>query len=69
MSGKSSEHVEILRCEDSVAGCNAEAFAPGVTGTVVHPPGEGTEVDPPGVTGTVVHPPGNGTELDPSRFG
>ena len=23
---------------------------------VVHPKGEGTEVDPPGVTGTVVHP-------------
>ena len=32
---------------------------------MVHPPGEGTEVDPPGVTGTVVHPPAEGTEVDP----
>ena len=32
---------------------------------VVHPKGEGTEVDPPGVTGTVVHPPGEGTEVEP----
>ena len=32
------------------------AFASAVTGTVVHPLGDGTEVDPPGVTGTVVHP-------------
>ena len=32
---------------------------------MVHPPGEGTEVDPPGVTGTVVHPLGDETEVDP----
>ena len=38
-------------------------------GTVVHPPGDGTEVDPPGVTGTVVHPPGDGTEVDPPVAG
>ena len=32
---------------------------------MVHPPGDGTEVDPPRVTGTVVHPLGDGTEVDP----
>ena len=40
------------------------AFASAVTGTVVHPLGDGAEVDPPGVTGTVVHPLGDGTEVD-----
>ena len=55
----------MMQCEEPVAWCNAEAFALGVTGTVVHPPGEGTEVDQPGVTGTVVHPLGDGTEVDP----
>ena len=48
--------VMICCYSEPVACCNAESFAPGVTGTVVHPPGEGTEVDPPAVTGTVVHP-------------
>ena len=36
---------------------------------MVHPPGEGTEVDPPGVAGTVVHPLGDGTEVDPPVAG
>ena len=40
-----------------------------LTGTVVHPPGEWTEVDPPLVTGTVVHPLGNGTEVGPPAAG
>ena len=50
-----------MRREESVAWLNAEAFASGVTGTVVHPLGDGTEVDPPAVTGTVVHPLGGET--------
>ena len=58
-----------MRREEPVAWFNAEAFASGVTGTVVHPLGDETEVDPPAVTGTVVHPPGNGTEVDPLAAG
>ena len=62
-------NVERMRCEEPVALFNAAAFASGVTGTVVHPLGDETEVDPPGVIGTVVHPPGNGTEVDPPAAG
>ena len=62
-------NVERVRCEEPVALFNAAAFASGVTGTVVHPLGHETEVDPPGVIGTVVHPPGNGTEVDPPAAG
>ena len=56
--------VMICCYSEPVAWCNAESFAPGVTGTVDQPLGDGTEVDPPGVTGTVVHPLGDGTEVD-----
>ena len=59
----------MMRREEPVARLNAEAFASGVTGTVVHPLGDETEVDPPAVTGTVVHPPGNGTEEGPPAAG